>query len=33
MARWIKLPDSRFIDANRVAYIGKVETFQRMTFW
>ena len=30
MARWIKLPDSRFIDANRVAYIGKVETFQRI---
>jgi len=30
MARWIKLPDSRFIDANRVAYIGKVDTFQRI---
>ena len=30
MARWIKLPDSRFIDANRVAYIGKVETFTRI---
>jgi hypothetical protein len=30
MPRWIKLPDSRFIDANRVAYIGKAETFQRI---
>jgi len=30
MARWIKLPDSRFIDANRVAFIGKVDTFQRI---
>jgi hypothetical protein len=29
MPRWIKLPDSRFIDANRVALIGKVETFLR----
>ena len=29
MPRWIKLPDSRFIDANRVAFIGKVETFLR----
>jgi hypothetical protein len=30
MQRWIKLPDSRFIDANRVAFIGKVETFARI---
>jgi len=29
MQRWIKLPDSRFIDANSVVYIGKVETFAR----
>ena len=29
MPRWIKLPDSRFIDANRVAFISKVETFMR----
>lgn len=29
MQRWIKLPDSRFIDANRVAFIGKVDTFAR----
>ena len=29
MPRWIKLPDSRFIDANRVAFIGKVETYIR----
>ena len=30
MQRWIKLPDSRFIDANRVAFIGKVDTFARI---
>jgi hypothetical protein len=30
MPRWIKLPDSRFIDANRVAFIGKVDTFTRI---
>lgn len=30
MQRWIKLPDSRFIDANRVAFVGKVETFARI---
>ncbi len=30
MPRWIKLPDSRFIDANRVAFIGKVETYARI---
>ncbi|MET0232599.1 MAG: hypothetical protein ABW186_16835 [Rhodanobacteraceae bacterium] len=29
MPRWIKLPDSRFIDANRVALVSKVETFLR----
>jgi len=27
MQRWIKLPDGRFVDANRIAYIGKTETF------
>lgn len=30
MQRWLKLPDGRIIDANRVAYIGKVETYARM---
>lgn len=29
MQRWLKLPDGRFIDANRVAYVGKIETFAR----
>lgn len=29
MQRWLKLPDGRIIDANRVAYIGKVETYAR----
>ena len=30
MQRWIKLPDGRFIDANRIAYIGKAETYARI---
>ncbi|MEP7041854.1 MAG: hypothetical protein ABI843_02260 [Dokdonella sp.] len=30
MQRWLKLPDGRFIDAARVVYIGKVETFTRV---
>lgn len=30
MQRWIKLPDGRFIDAARVAYVGKIETFARV---
>jgi hypothetical protein len=30
MQRWIKLPDTRFIDANRVVFIGKVDTFARI---
>jgi hypothetical protein len=30
MQRWIKLPDGRIIDANRVAYIGKIETYARI---
>ncbi len=27
MQRWLKLPDGRYIDANRVVLVGKVETF------
>jgi hypothetical protein len=30
MQRWIKLPDGRFVDAARVALIGKPETYQRL---
>ncbi|MEO5626050.1 MAG: hypothetical protein ABIQ70_08590 [Dokdonella sp.] len=30
MQRWIKLPDGRFLDANRVAYIGKAESYARI---
>ncbi len=30
MQRWIKLPDGRFVDANRIAYIGKTETYARI---
>lgn len=30
MQRWIKLPDGRFIDASRIAYIGKVESYNRI---
>lgn len=30
MQRWIKLPDGRFVDANRVACVGKIETFNRL---
>jgi hypothetical protein len=29
MQRWIKIPDGRYLDANRVAYVGKVDTFPR----
>lgn len=29
MQRWIKLPDGRFVDANRVAIIGRPESFSR----
>lgn len=29
MQRWTKLPDGRFIDANRIAFIGKTETYAR----
>jgi hypothetical protein len=30
MQRWLKLPDGRFIDANRIVLVGKVETFPRL---
>ncbi|HVB84482.1 MAG TPA: hypothetical protein VND63_06360 [Rhodanobacteraceae bacterium] len=30
MQRWIKLPDGRFIDANRIACVGKVESYPRL---
>ena len=30
MQRWIKLPDGRSIDANRIAYVGKVESYARL---
>jgi hypothetical protein len=30
MQRWIKLPDGRYIDANRIMYVGKVETYPRI---
>lgn len=30
MQRWVKIPDGRFLDANRIAYVGKVETFNRI---
>lgn len=30
MQRWIKLPDGRFVDANRIMYVGKVETYPRI---
>lgn len=29
MQRWIRLPDGRFIDALRIAYVGKPETYAR----
>jgi hypothetical protein len=29
MQRWVKIPDGRFLDANRIAYVGKVENFTR----
>lgn len=29
MQRWTKLPDGRFIDADRIAFIGKPESFVR----
>lgn len=30
MQRWIKLHDGRFIDADRILFISKVETFNRL---
>ncbi len=30
MQRWLKLPDGRYLDANRIAYVGKVETYPRL---
>jgi len=30
MQRWIKLPDGRFIDALRVAFISRPETYARI---
>lgn len=30
MQRWIKLPDGRFLDAARVALIGRPESYQRL---
>ncbi len=30
MQRWLKLPDGRFLDANRIVYVGKVETYPRL---
>lgn len=30
MQRWVKIPDGRFLDAGRIAYVGKVETFNRI---
>lgn len=29
MQRWIRLPDGRFVDANRIAYVSKPETYAR----
>lgn len=30
MQRWLKLPDGRYLDANRIVYVGKVETYPRL---
>lgn len=30
MQRWLKLPDGRYIDANRIMYVGKPETYPRL---
>src|SRR6185437_13112040 len=30
MQRWLKLPDGRYIDANSIVYVGKVETYPRL---
>ncbi|HET8942294.1 MAG TPA: hypothetical protein VFN13_09945 [Rudaea sp.] len=30
MQRWLKLPDGRYLDANSIVLIGKVETYPRL---
>lgn len=30
MQRWIKLPSGAWLDANRVCYIGKVDSFPKL---
>ncbi|HNR91330.1 MAG TPA: hypothetical protein PKO41_02785 [Dokdonella sp.] len=30
MQRWLKLPDGRFIDGNRIASIGRIDSFMRI---
>jgi hypothetical protein len=30
MQRWLKIPDGRYLDANRIVYVGKVETYPRL---
>ncbi len=30
MQRWLKLPDGRYLDANTIMYVGKVETYPRL---
>lgn len=32
MQRWLKLPDGRYIDANSIVYVGKVETYPRLDY-
>jgi len=31
MQRWLKLPDGRYLDANSIVYVGKVETYPAWT--
>ncbi len=30
MQRWLKLPDGQYIDANRIVYVSKVDTYQQL---
>jgi hypothetical protein len=30
MQRWLKIPDGRYLDANSIVYVGKVETYPRL---
>ena len=30
MQRWIKLPNSSYIDANRIVFVSKPETFSQL---